>query len=292
MFQALPIPNFVQLTQGSAEWLDYRRSRFNASESASVLGLNPWQTPYQLWLEKTGKAQNKPNAAMLRGTELEPLARQSYEQQTGLVMQPVVLEAGRFSASLDGLTLGGDLVLEIKCPARGAQSELWKAIAGGQVPDHYMIQVQHQLMVSGAQIAHLWVFDGAHGLLLELQRDESVMERIQTGWADFQPHLDKDTPPPLSDRDTRIRNDQAWTQAAEAYARLKQQSDELAQQVDAARATLISLAQHPKEQGAGITVTQFWKQGAVDYKKIPELQGIDLNAYRGETRREIRVLLD
>lgn len=292
MLQTLPNPTLVQLPQGSAEWLTYRRSRFNASESAAVLGLNPWQTPYQLWLEKTGRAQTAPNAAMLRGTEMEPLARLAYEQQTGLIMQPVVLEAGRFSASLDGLTLEGDLVLEIKCPGRGAQSDLWKAVAAGQVPGHYQTQVQHQLMVSGARIAHLWVYDGANGLLLEVQRDESLMERIQTGWASFQPYLDKDIPPPLSDRDTRSRNDPAWTQAAKTYATLKHQADALAQQLEAARSELVALAQHPKENGAGVTVTQFWRQGTVDYKKIPQLQGLDLSPYRGETRRETRVVLE
>lgn len=291
MLHPLPAPTLVQLAQGTPEWLAYRRSRFNASESSSVLGLNPWQTAYQLWLEKTGKAQGKANAAMVRGTELEPLARSAYEQQTGRVMQPVVLEASRYSASLDGMTLDGNLILEIKCPVRGDRSDLWTAVAAGQVPEHYRIQVQHQLMVANAQTAHLWVFDGVNGLLLEIHRDDSVMARIQTGWESFRPHIDQDVPPPLSDRDTRQRSDDAWKQAAHAYARLKQEADGLAQQLDVARQALVSLAQHPKEQGAGITVTQFWKQGAVDYKKIPQLQGQDLSPYRGEARRETRILV-
>lgn len=292
MFQALPTPTLVQLAQGSAEWLDYRRSRFNASESAAVLGLNPWQTPYQLWLDKTGKSQTRPNAAMLRGTELEPLARAAYEQETGLVMQPVVLEAGNYSASLDGMTLEGDLVLEIKCPMRGAQSDLWQSVCAGQLPANYQVQVQHQLMVSGGTTAHLWVFDGSRGLLLEVGRDEGLMERIQSGWEAFAPFLDKDTPPPLSDRDARQRDDQAWREAASAFIQLKQKSEALAQELEAARQTLVALAHHPKEYGAGVSVTQFWKLGSVDYKKIPQLKGLDLSPYRGEARRETRVVLD
>ena len=31
---------------------------------------------------------------------------------------------------------------------------------------------------------------------------------------------------------------------------------------------LITIAQHPREQGAGVTVTRFWKAGNVDYKKV------------------------
>lgn len=34
---------------------------------------------------------------------------------------------------------------------------------------------------------------------------------------------------------------------------------------------------------------QFWKTGNVDYKKVPQLKGVDLDAYRGKAREEIRV---
>ena len=41
---------------------------------------------------------------------------QAYEEQTRLVMQPLVLDGGVYSASLDGMTLDGDLIVEIKVP--------------------------------------------------------------------------------------------------------------------------------------------------------------------------------
>ena len=107
-------PTIIQLPQGSPEWLAYRLAKRNASESAAVLGLSPWTTPYQLWLIKTGRLVQAVTHAMQRGTDLEPAARLAYEEQTGLVMQPQVLERGAYSASLDGLDLDGELVLEIK----------------------------------------------------------------------------------------------------------------------------------------------------------------------------------
>ena len=57
---------------------------------------------------------------MRNGTALEPLARHAYEVETGNVMQPLVLQDGLYSASLDGMTLEGDLIVEIKCPYKGA----------------------------------------------------------------------------------------------------------------------------------------------------------------------------
>ncbi|MEO7129300.1 MAG: lambda-exonuclease family protein [Rhodoferax sp.] len=286
-------PTIVQLAQGSPEWLAYRRTMRNASESAAVLGLSPWQTPYQLWLAKTGRSEVKVTAPMRRGTELEPAARLAYEEQTGLVMQPLVLQRQLddqpYSASLDGMTLGGDLVLEVKCPFQGQLSKLWQLAASGEVPLHYQVQVQHQLMVSGAQQAHFWVFGDGQGVLVEVRADEALMERIRRGWEGFQVFMDSDSPPPLVEGDTRHREDAAWLEAASAYSLAKRQADEAAEVLDEARKALVLLAEHPKEQGAGVSVTRFWKQGSVNYKAVAELKGVDLEAYRGKAREEVRV---
>ncbi len=155
----------LRLVQGSDEWHAHRQTMRNASEAAAVLGISPWVTPYRLWLLKTGRATQEVSAAMQRGTQLEPAARAAYELQTGLVMQPVVMQDGLYSASLDGISLAGDLIVEIKVPFRGRESSLWREVEAGVVPDHYLAQIQAQLVVSGAGLANLWVFDGERGLL-------------------------------------------------------------------------------------------------------------------------------
>ena len=287
---ANPTPaTIVRLTQGSPEWHAYRLSRRNASESAAVLGISPWMTPYQLWLVKTGRSVTKVTHAMQRGTDMEPIARAAYEEQTGLVIQPLVLESQSYSASLDGMTLEGDLVLEIKCPLRGTRSDLWLDVSAGQVPEHYAVQVQHQLMVAGADLAHLWVFDGSKGILHAIARDEAVMSRIQEGWENFQQYLTSDTPPPLTDADTVLRDDTAWVQAAAAFAEAKRTTDLADAALAKARDELVALACHPREQGAGVTVTRYWKAGSVSYAKIPALQELALSSYRGKAREEVRV---
>lgn len=281
--------NIVQLQQGSQEWLDYRRNMFNASETAAVLGESPWMTPYQLWLLKTGRSTSKVTAAMQYGTALEPAARAAYEAQTGNIVQPLVLQEGRYSASLDGLNLEGDLILEVKCPYKGTASALWKEAVERQVPGHYLLQVQHQLMVSGAIQAHFWVFDGSQGVLLPIQRDAECMERIRRGWEAFQFYLDTDTSPPLVDADTVIREDEAWIAAAQAFSEAKRAADLADAELTNAKEALVALAQRARECGAGVSVTRFWKQGSVAYAKVPELQGLDLDKYRGKAREEVRV---
>ena len=153
----------------------------------------------------------------------------------------------------------------------------------------YVVQIQHELMVSGAEIAHLWVFDGNAGILHEIVRDDALMEAIRSAWDGFQQYLDGDTPPLLSEADTVIRSDSAWSAAAMAYTAEKRAAEEHAERLDAAKAALLALAAHPRESGGGVSVTRFWKQGAVAYKNIPQLKGVELDAYRGKAREEVRV---
>lgn len=279
----------VHLVRGSEEWHAHRRGLRNASETPAVLGISPWVTPYQLWLLKTGRTEQPVNDAMRRGTALEPLARHAYEIETGNVMQPLVLQDGPYSASLDGMTLAGDLIVEIKCPYKGQASTLWQAVEGGEVPEHYRLQIQHQLMVSGAAAANLWVFDGKAGLLKVVEPDVAAIEAIRAGWEAFAPYLTGDTPPPLSDRDCTQRGDGAWHQAAMAYLAAKREVDDATARLEATRNALTAMATHPKESGAGVTVTRFWKAGSVDYKKVTELKAVDLERYRGKAREEVRI---
>ncbi len=279
----------MKLVQGTDEWLTYRMGMRNASESAAVMGISPWTTPYQLWLNKTGRSVQETTPAMAHGTRLEPAARAAYEERTGAVMQPLVMQDGLYSASLDGITLDGELILEVKAPFRLKQSTLWTEVAAGQVPKHYMVQIQHQLMVSKAVTADLWVYADGEGLLVSVERDEAMMAAIREAWKAYQQYLDGDTPPPLTDQDTKIRADTAWREAAESFRGWKSVIDEAQAKADAAKAMLIELTSHPRETGFGVSVTRFWKLGAVDYKKLPALAGVDLELYRGASREEIRV---
>lgn len=226
---------------------------------------------------------------MQRGTELEAAARAAYEEKTGNIMEALVMQDGEYSASLDGVNLAGDLVLEIKCPYKGKDSDLWKAVEQGRVPEYYGWQIEHQLMVAGARLAHLWIFDGNEGLLLEVAARPERWPEIRTALNKFVQYLESDTPPPLTDANTRTREDEAWHDAAARYLETKRLSEVHATAMDEAKAALVALTSHPSETGCGVSVSQFWKRGSVDYKKVPTLNGVDLDAYRGASRMETRV---
>jgi putative phage-type endonuclease len=283
--------NVVRMLQGSPEWHEHRRKYRNASETPVVLGKSPWATPYQLWAQKMGLIEPEVTPAMRHGSELEPAAREAYEARVGVVMQPLVVVAGNYSASLDGMTLAGDRILEIKCPVKGRDSTLWAAVSVGQLPECYKYQVQHQLMVTGAAVADVWVFDGSEGLLLQVNPDPSSWPRIRAGWDEFMAYVASRSPPPLTKDDVRERSDPDWLEAAAVYLETKLFTDQARRALEEAKERLVALTSHTRESGGGLVVTRFCRAGAIDYSKVAELAGIDLEPYRAAPKEEVRVAL-
>lgn len=66
------------------EWLRVREGGIGSSEVGTILGLNPFETPYQLWRRKIGVDPPKPlNFAMKAGHYLEDAVSQFYRDETG-----------------------------------------------------------------------------------------------------------------------------------------------------------------------------------------------------------------
>jgi predicted phage-related endonuclease len=217
------------------------------------------------------------------------VARAAYERQTKRVMQPLVVVDGEYSASLDGMTLGGERIVEIKCPVKGRDSTLWKTVEAGRLPEHYQVQVQHQLLVTEAAVADVYIFDGSEGILLEIVPEPDTWPRIHEAWDKFAVFLASRTPPPLSNGDVRERSDAEWTAAARHFIETKRFVDQAQSALAEAKDRLVALASHTSETGGGVTVTRYWKSGAIDYKKVPELEALDLEKHRGAPREETRV---
>lgn len=251
----------VVLEQGSEAWLNHRALHRNASETAAVMAKCPWMTPYQLWEVKTGRRAQASNHAMTRGLELEPMARAAYEVDSGMIVEPVVMVDGDYSASLDGLSFDGRLILEIKCPMHGRDSETWKAVADFKIPDHYHLQVQHQLMVSGAAACDFYVWDGkSMGICLRVTPDVRIHAEIRSAWDYFwSEYIVKDAPPPLTPADTVTRNDRAWVDAAQRYIDAKEAAEGANKDLEGAREALVALSSHNSERGYGVSVCRYWK---------------------------------
>lgn len=283
--------------QGTDEWKEWRRTRGGASEVAALIGCAPWfpRTPYELWLVKTGRAVVEVNAAMTRGTALEPAARAYAEELFAEVFEPQTAELDRIVASLDGITFDGQCILEIKVPAKGRDSELWAHVKEHQAPpEHYLWQVQQQLLCSRAKLARFVVFhaDGEQitdAIHCDVLPNAQMAAAIRRAWAQFFEYLDSDTPPPLTERDVREREDAEWAAAAQAWREAKQRLDEASKAEKAARETLIRLAGEQSTKGAGVTATRYFVNGSADYRRAAEDAGVDLSKYQKPGRWQWRL---
>ena len=144
-------------------------------------------------------------------------------------------------------------------------------------------------MVTKADIADVFVFDGADGIVFPVAPDPSTWPAIDEAWDKFAQFVSAKNPPPLTKGDVRNREDPEWAAAAMAYLQAKRAAEGTAKSLDEAKAQLIGLATHTSESGGGVSVTRYWKSGTIDYKKVPILSGVNLEQYRGAPREECRV---
>ena len=110
----------INIPQLSPEWHESRKNTFNASECGLLFGCDPWtrkNSQQVLAQKKYHGATSFTNNAMREGTLKEPEIREKAELMFGMTFQPCVgaMDADeRFRASFDGITLDGDVILEIK----------------------------------------------------------------------------------------------------------------------------------------------------------------------------------
>ena len=76
----------VEEMKDHAKWLELRNSGIGGSDAATVLGLNKWKSPFQLWLEKTGQTEPddlSQNEYVYWGTVLEQVVADRFCELTG-----------------------------------------------------------------------------------------------------------------------------------------------------------------------------------------------------------------
>ncbi len=152
----------IKLFQGSDEWKQWRKSRITATSAGGLMMHNFWKTPLDLYKEMLEMVPpQETNAAMQRGSDMEPIARSLFIEMTGLEMEPIVCESDEhfwMAASLDGWNEENKAILEIKCP-----NEKTHLLAlSGDMPDYYRDQIMHQLAVTGGAICYYMSYRPEH----------------------------------------------------------------------------------------------------------------------------------
>ena len=190
-----------KIIQGTPEWHEFRAKHLNASDAPAMMGESPYKTRDALLREKaTGVVAEVSSETQRRfddGHRFEALARPLAEKIIGEELYPVVGSEGKFGASFDGMTMLGDVIFEHKT----LNAALAAIDPDGQLPLYYRIQMEHQLMVSGAEkclfMASKW--DAADQLIESFHcwhsPDLALRQRIVDGWAQFEKDLAGYAPP-------------------------------------------------------------------------------------------------
>lgn len=206
---ALRLVSTKQLTR--AEWLSVRRQGIGSSDAAAAVGLNPYCSSLQLWLDKTGRAcpDEASSDAAYWGTVLEPIVAEEYARRTGNKVRRLnaVLQhpEHRFMlANLDREIVGhadGPGILECKTSGYFA-AKAWEE----GVPEWYHLQVLHQLAVTGRAWADVAVLIAGQTFQIHrIECDEELIRQLIRLERRFWGHVESDTPPPTDGSESSRR---------------------------------------------------------------------------------------
>lgn len=250
-------------------WLEWRRGGLGSSDAAVILGLDPWRTKYDLYCEKVfGYGDDNDNPAMARGRALEPVVRAKLEEEYETLLEPRNIEKRpMFRASLDAISFNGRLLFEIKCPGEKAH-EIAK---GGKVPDYYMPQLQHQLLVTGLPYMTYVSFRDEEMVQIAVLRDEEYISNLEKEELAFWACVVNREPPEKGEKDHEDKSaDASWVKAAEEWAKIKESLSFYEGLEKQARADLIKLSSEKNAIGSGVKLTRCTEEGRIDYKKAYE----------------------
>ena len=168
--------------QDETKWLNARNAGIGGSDAAVVVGMNRWKSPYQLWLEKTGKTEPEDlsdNEYVYWGKVLEQAVADRFCEVTGKKVQrrgllqhddyPFIL------ASVDRMVVSEDAGLECKT-CNGFAAKEWE---DNEIPDAYYVQCQHYMMVTGCAKWYIAVLIGGNRFVWkEIPRSDAEIELL------------------------------------------------------------------------------------------------------------------
>lgn len=180
------------------EWLEYRKSGIGSSEVATILGLNPFETPYQLWRRKIGLDEPKTETfAMKAGHYLEDAVSLFWSDETGRTV--IKSSAGDWlirDNERPFLQVSPDRTYWLTGEKKNASNKgilecktTQMKIDGDDLPKHWFCQVQYQLGVAGLREGSLaWLCSGREFGYKDLSFVPDfygwIVEEVEKFWTD------------------------------------------------------------------------------------------------------------
>lgn len=284
----------INLEQGTAEWLAFRKDHIGASEAPIIMGASPWKTKRELWENKLGLTEDqKSNRAMQRGIDLEPAARAKFIEVASTEVSPAVAVSTRYPfmmASYDGISADGKTIVEIKCPGKADHEAALK----GRIPKKYLYQLIQQMIVAGVNKINYFSYRNDDDFsLVNLELDPKMAEKLIEEEKKFWEYVtgfkdpDEEEGSKQQSEDLLMEDDPEWKYISDEYKKCRKEAEEIEAKLavieeteKAYRGRLIALSGDKNAKGNGIRLTRIERKGTIDYTLIPELNSIDLDKYR------------
>lgn len=199
--------------QVNADLLD-RRTFIGGSDAPVIIGLSSWKSPFQLYLEKTGQLESPDISEIERvrwGVLLEDLVAREFSRRIGLRVRrmnnrAISKEYPWMVAQIDRAVVGVDAVLECKT-TDAAMAPQWGPEESEEIPPMYYTQVQHQLMVTGKEIAYVAVLIGGNNLkIYTIKKNQEFIDALKQAEIKFWNQVQARIPPdPITPDEASLR---------------------------------------------------------------------------------------
>lgn len=185
-----------------AAWLEKRRHYITGTDAGKLIGVSPWGGEFSVWLDKTGRAAPiAETPAMRAGKAFEASILKMYAEETDCRLEHVdgynLITSGNFprlGASLDGWN--HDLQIPVDAKNIRWKDEKWGDSYTSDFPEYYKAQLQVQMMVTGANFAHLAVmFSGQDFFIYQMEYDHEMEKKILEAAEAFWPYVENDQMP-------------------------------------------------------------------------------------------------
>lgn len=151
------------------EWLTHRQEGIGSSEVATILGLNPWETPYQLWRRKKGfDAPKEETFAMKAGHYLEDAVSMFWHDETGRdIIKRSAIDWLILNADKPYMRVSPDRTYWLSDSRKNSDKGILECkttqmtIDEEDLPKHWFCQLQYQLGVAELEQGSLaWLCSG------------------------------------------------------------------------------------------------------------------------------------
>lgn len=280
------------IEQRSPEWFKARKGKITGSQVGAILGVNPYKKPADAMREMVRSYHNAPseftgNSATEWGTANEESATKQFEmfhsiapvEETGFHIHP---EHEWLGASPDGL-LDENGVIEIKCPygQRDKNPPVFKSL---EDQPHYAAQIQIELFCTGREFCEFYQW-APHGDLKETAEFNQLWidENLPKLKAFHEAYLiERELPNAqryLEPKHTEV-NDEFITDLVTRHSELSEQIKALEVLKKDLFTEIVERCGEKESEINGHKLTLVERKGSIDYKKVPELKGVDLESYR------------